>query len=667
MVIFDHYNLSMKLSVVIVNYNVEHFLEQCLLSVRKAMQLVNGEVFVVDNNSIDGSVKMVKEKFPEAKLIANKENLGFSKANNQAMRMASGEYILLLNPDTVVEDDTFEKVVTFMDHHPEAGGLGVKMVDGSGNFLPESKRGLPTPEAAFYKMFGISKLFPKSKRFSKYHLGYLDENETHQVEILAGAFMLMRRTALDKTGLLDESFFMYGEDIDLSYRIIKAGFKNYYFPGTRIIHYKGESTKKSSVNYVLVFYKAMVIFARKHYTQKNAKMLANLINIAIYFRAFFAILSRFINQLLMPVIDGVLLFGGMVTIKHFWGSQLIYSHGGDYPEVYIKYVVPSYILIWLLSVFVNGGYDKPLKIRKSVQGVLIGTITILVFYALLPEDMRFSRAMILLGTLWGIIVMPGIRFLFFMVGIPWVQLGEKQRKRFLVIGEKEEASRVASILNESYIKPDFVGLATPEKAGEVDDFFIGNINQVKDIISIYKIDEVIFCSKNLNHQTIIDKMAEWHETHVDYKIAPEDSLSIIGSNSINTRGDLYTINISTIDKPANRRNKRLLDITMSLLSLGLYPILLFIVKKPLHFFVNTFKVFSGKLSWVGYYPSGDNEIHLPKIKPGILTPLISLKSKSPSLEMIRNANILYARDYTVWKDLNIILVAFRETGNNSYS
>jgi len=207
-----------------------------------------------------------------------------------------------------------------------------------------------------------------------------------------------------------------------------------------------------------------------------------------------------------------------------------------------------------------------------------------------------------------------------------------------------------------------VGLASPEVSGEVNDSYIGNLSQVKDIISIYKIDEVIFCSKNLSHQTIIDKMAEWHKTAVEYKIAPEDSLSIIGSNSINTRGDLYTINISTINKPANRRNKRFLDLFISLTSLCLYPFLLFIVKKPRHFFTNIIKVLSGKKSWVGYYPDKDNTFHLPKIKPGILTPLTSLKKINLSAEMISNANILYARDYSVWKDLNTILINFREMG-----
>ena len=203
----------MKLSVIIVNYNVEHFLEQCLHSVRKAAKNLAVEIFVVDNNSVDASLKMVREKFPEVILIANKKNTGFSYANNQAMRQAKGEYVLLLNPDTVVEEDTFEKVVQFMDEHPDAGGLGVKMLDGKGNFLPESKRGLPTPLVAFCKIFGLARLFPRSRLFGRYHLGFLDKDQTHEIEILSGAFMLMRKTALDKVGLLDEAFFMYGEEI----------------------------------------------------------------------------------------------------------------------------------------------------------------------------------------------------------------------------------------------------------------------------------------------------------------------------------------------------------------------------------------------------------------------------------------------------------------------
>ena len=256
----------MKVSIVIVNYNVRDFLEQCLRSVFRATGGIDSEVFVVDNHSVDGSQAMVRDKFPQVNLIENHQNLGFSKANNQALRLVKGEYVLVLNPDTLLEEETIRKCIFFMDSHPEAGALGVKMINGKGKFLPESKRALPTPAVAFYKMFGLAKLFPKSQKFGKYHLSYLDKDKIHSVEILCGAFMFIRKEALNKAGLFDEDFFMYGEDIDLSYRLIKAGYLNYYFPESTIIHYKGESTRKSSVNYVLMFYKAMLVFTGKHFS-----------------------------------------------------------------------------------------------------------------------------------------------------------------------------------------------------------------------------------------------------------------------------------------------------------------------------------------------------------------------------------------------------------------
>ncbi|MCH8319239.1 MAG: glycosyltransferase family 2 protein, partial [Bacteroidetes bacterium] len=371
---------SKKLSIVIVNYNVRHFLEHALQSVKKAAKNLDVEIFVVDNNSVDGSVEMVKNKFtkahssrlqsekksPHVILIENQENIGFSKANNQAIKQAKGEYVLLLNPDTIVEEDTLKKCCEFMDKHPEAGGLGVKMLDGNGNFLPESKRGLPTPEVALYKMLGLSKLFPKSKIFGKYHLGYLDKDCTHEVEILSGAYFMIRKKVLDKTGLLDENYFMYGEDIDLSYRIIKAGYKNYYFADTRIIHYKGKSTSKTSANYVFMFYKAMIIFARKHFSNKEAVLFSLLINLAIYFRAFLAVLSRFIRKSILPLADISIIYIGMYFLKTYWEDNHKWVPG-EYPPEFMLVAVPAYILFWLVSVYLSGGYDKPVRSSKIVQ------------------------------------------------------------------------------------------------------------------------------------------------------------------------------------------------------------------------------------------------------------------------------------------------------------
>jgi GT2 family glycosyltransferase len=656
----------MKLSVVIVNYNVEHFLEQCLYSVRKASKGIDVEVFVVDNNSVDGSLRMLSDKFPEVILIANKGNLGFSKANNQAIKISSGEYVLLLNPDTVVEDDTFSKVIAFMDAHPDAGGLGVKMVDGKGKFLPESKRGLPTPKAAFYKIFGFSRLFPRSKRFSHYHLGYLDKDKIHEIEVLSGAFMLMRRTALDKSGLLDEDFFMYGEDIDLSYRLTLAGYKNYYFPQTRIIHYKGESTKKSSVNYVFVFYNAMIIFARKHFSQKRAKTFTLLINIAIYFRAFIALISRFIKRIALPLADLLLGYAGLFLIQEYWGYMTIYKHGGDYPFELVGIVLPAYMFVWLISVYLSGGYDKPVKLSATYGGIAIGSIVILILYALLPESLRFSRALIFLGTLWFLLITTINRFAAHLLKLEGFRLGRDQKKRFLVIGDEAEARRVESILKSTTIKPDFVGLVLHDSNSNVPVDFIGHIGQAKDILNIYNINEVIFCSKSVPHHLIIDKMTAWHHTQVDYKIAPEDSLSIIGSNSINTRGDLYTVDIKAIDKASNRRYKRLFDIAASLMVIITWPFLLFFLPNKLGILRNALLVLFGKRSWVGYCPlEKESPSRLPGIRKGIVSPADVFSQGVKDPETLRHLNLLYARDYKMLKDANIMLQSLHCIGRKS--
>ena len=254
----------MKLSVIIVNYNVKHFLEQCLYSVRRAAEKVqSAEVIVVDNASSDGSVGYIRNRFPDIRLIASNENLGFARANNLAMRESKGEYVLLLNPDTIVAENTFLHFVDFMDKHPDAGACGAYMLHTDGTFALESRRGLPTPFVAFCKMSGLTSLFPKSKIFGRYYMRYLNETKVNPIEIVSGAFMFMRREALDKVGLLDEDFFMYGEDIDLSYAITRAGYKNYYFPCT-MVHYKGESTSYDAA-YRRNFYGAMQLFYEKYY------------------------------------------------------------------------------------------------------------------------------------------------------------------------------------------------------------------------------------------------------------------------------------------------------------------------------------------------------------------------------------------------------------------
>jgi GT2 family glycosyltransferase len=643
-------NFRYKIAVIIVNYNVEFFLEQCLNSVQKGISGISAEVFVVDNNSIDGSVEMVRNKFPFVKLIANKDNKGFSKANNQAIQLANSEFVLLLNPDTVIEEDTLSKVIDFMDKQPNAGGLGVRMLDGKGKFLPESKRGLPTPSVAFYKIFGLSKIFPKSKKFGQYHLGHLDEFETNEIEILSGAFMLMRAEALEKVGLLDETFFMYGEDIDLSYRILKGGYKNYYFPETRIIHYKGESTKKSSVNYVFVFYKAMVIFAQKHFSNKNARLFSFLINSAIYFRAGLALINRFVKRSILPLLDVSIILTCLYWLTYRWRIENI-----SFPAEILKIALPAYTLVWLISVFFSGGYDRPTKLISFAKGIFWGTLGILVIYALLPKTWQFSRLYIIIGAALVYAYFLLTRFVFHLLIGREFRLNKTKSKNFAIIGSKEEIQRVENILKQTNSQlNNILHVSSNEEKLENS---VGTVNQLDQIVHIFEINEIIFCAKDNSAQTIIHWMSVIESDAIDFKIAQPDSLFLIGSNSIETAGDLYVVNINAIAKQDNQRKKRVFDFLFSILFLLLSPLVILLYSNKRKFYKNICQVIIGKKSIVGYALKKDSLHQLPRIRVGILTPMDEISSNDESL--IDKLNLIYARDYAVSKDFSILLKSLK--------
>lgn len=646
----------MELSVIIVNYNVKHFLEQCLHSVQKAAGKLDVEIFVVDNNSVDGSSQLVKEKFPGIFLIENKQNLGFAKANNQAVRQAKGRYILLLNPDTVVEEDTFRKVIAFMDEHPEAGGLGVKMIDGKGNFLPESKRGLPTPRVAFSHMSGLSRLFPRSKSLGKYHMTYLDKDSIHEVDVLAGAFMLLRKEVLDTVGLLDETFFMYGEDIDLSYRITKAGFRNYYFPETTIIHYKGESTKKGSLNYVKVFYHAMIIFAQKHFSGGKAGSLSLLIHLAIYFRAFLSVIRRLFDRLFVPLLDALFIFSGFLFLTPLWEN--FRYEPGYYPPGFLKIVVPVYIIFWVLAIFFSGGYKKPVRLLNVARGVLWGTVSILLVYSLVDEQYRFSRALILLGSVWAAVILILYRLGFHALKIKSFGLAIQKTKKIAIAGHPAEARRVKELLQQTRIQSEFAGFIALDPADNGEQY-IGSIDQLNEIVRINRIDEIVFCSQSISSAEIIRAMLQLTSLDIDFKIAPPESVSIIGSNSIHTAGDLYVVHVNTLSKPSNRMKKRWFDAVTAFFFLFFSPLLIWCFKRKTRFMRNAFHVFTGKKTWVGYIAEGAATGKLPPLKPGILSPA-DMFEHLPAEPAKKQLNILYARDYNVLTDAEILLKGWKE-------
>ena len=653
----------MKLSIIIVNYNVSYFLEQCLQSVYAALENVDAEVFVVDNHSVDNSVEMVQSKFPQAMLLSNTENLGFAKANNQAIRLAKGDYVLLLNPDTVVEADTFEKIISFMDKTPDAGALGVKMVDGRGEFLPESKRSLPIPSVAFYKIFGLSKLFKKSKRFGRYHLTYLSPDEIHSVEVLSGAFMLLRKSVLDKIGLLDEDYFMYGEDIDLSYRVIKGGYKNYYYPKTRIIHYKGESTKKGSLNYVFVFYRAMQIFAQKHFSSKNAFLFNAMINIAIWLRALLSIIKRLLFKVLVPLLDFLLIYAGSFGIALYWEYAVLTERASSFSDLFLYVILPIYAFVWTLSIYFTNGYKKPVSISSVNQGIIGGTIFILLVYSLLSEDLRFSRAIIVFGAIWAFLATNFLRYIISKMSLKNYPVGQKHNARILIIGDEKETNRVSTLLSMTSLRNEFIGFINHTASNEKNPYFLGDISQLKDIISIYRIGEVIFCGKNISAKEIIDTMSDMYNVVLDYKIAPPESSYIIGSNSINASSEMYMMSVNSIGKKENRRKKRTIDVLVSVVFFFLFPAIVWFVNRKRMFLRNIFLCLIGKKTWISYCPSDDDmQYSLPKLKKGVLFPTDALDLECYNNEIVCQVNNLYARDYTISTDLNILLKGFNRLG-----
>jgi GT2 family glycosyltransferase len=520
----------MELSVIIVSYNVRHFLEQCLLSVRKASENIDCEIFVVDNNSADGSCAMVSREFPEIKLIINQVNKGFSAANNQAIVLAKGRYILLLNPDTIVEEDTFSGCIGFMNNHPDAGAMGVKMIDGKGRVLPESKRSLPTPKTAFFKIFGFSFLFPKSRIFNKYYLGHLDSQVTTKADIISGAFMFLRREAVQETGFLDEDFFMYGEDIDFSYRLMKAGFNNYYFPERKIIHYKGESTKKENLNVLVYFYKAMLIFVRKHFRSGSYKSFIFLIQSAIFFRAGLSLLRRFLRRIFLPLTDAALIYFIYQLIIPLWASYR-FGAGYKYPGTFTDIIVPFYTLTMVLAITLASGYSIPSKISSTVKGIIAGTLIILVIYALLPLELRFSRAVIIIAGAISLLLIPLFRALISLTTWNIAENPFERAIRTAIVASPESYSKVRKLISETRLRNIVCGRISIKKE-DIQEEVLGNINQIREVIKVNRIKEVIFTTSELSASQIIDSMHIISDCNLRIRIASGSEKYILGSKYV---------------------------------------------------------------------------------------------------------------------------------------
>lgn len=522
-------------SVIIVNYNVKEFLQQALQSVAKASETVATEVFVVDNDSADGSVDMVRSSFPTVRVIANDHNAGFARANNQAIRMATGRYLLILNPDTIVSEDTLTSLVAFMDKHPDAGAAGCRILNPDGTFARESRRAFPTPSVAFFRMTGLSRLFPGSRLFGRYNLTYLPVDEIAEIDALSGSCMMVRHSAIvgfseahhqpmlngqprpaprhfrEGAGLLDEDFFMYGEDLDWCYRIQKAGWKIYYTPDTHIIHYKGASTKKSELRYVRLFYGAMIRFAEKHLDDGYPRPVLWLLHLAVVGHGALAALRTALQRLAPLLLDVALVWAVVMGLGELRAAQ----SGTSFPDLFYWLIAPGFALIAAIAIATLGGYRGH---RRRLGPVWIGVCTSFILLAAVSffvKEIAFSRAIVLASFPGSALVLSAVRLL--------RRLRRRGMGRTLFVGNAEEMARLPSVLRQrerehfelvGYVSQEDSAGATPR---------LGGLHHLRDLVLLRGIDDVVFGASNLSNQVIFTLMQRLRGLSARTYILPERS------------------------------------------------------------------------------------------------------------------------------------------------
>jgi GT2 family glycosyltransferase len=648
--------LSMILSVVIVSYNVKTFLEQCLRSVLKAAEGIESEIFVVDNNSVDGTEAMLMAKFsclPNVHLIFNRENLGFSKANNQALRRCRGRYVLVLNPDTLVQEDTFRKMIAFMEQDPTIGAAGCKLLNADGSFQLSCRRSFPTPEVSFYKIIGLSALFPQSRRFARYNLTYLPIDATYEVDALMGAFMFIRREVLEQVGLFDESFFMYGEDLDLCYRIKQAGWKIYYYHETQIIHYKGESTKKESFNYVIRFYEAMLIFVRKHYRSRYSRLFEAILVLGIYLRASLAFLRRLLMRLGVPLLDLVL-----IVLSIFVGFRYKFS---VYPTEFLSIVLPAYTAVWVTLLVAFGQYRaaRQYSLKTLALALCIGFLinASLTFFF---KQYAFSRVGLSASFVCALLFLGGWRVLWRAFALKAFSGTLACRRRLAVVGTGPAAIDVATKLQANISKNyDFVGYISTGN-GVANEQTLGRLENIVDIVRINRIDELVFVSSEVSNMDALTAISKCSRMPVACRIAPSGLDVMISSGSIED----FSNTIALVDvelalsQPARQISKRIFDVLLCPLVL---LVLLVRRTKPLS---EVWQVLRGKKTWVGVSALHSKSSGVYAWRTGVWS-LAELQHATTPAQCER-ADLFYAKNSSLGLDTEILFKSLFSKSHSRY-
>ena len=657
---------TVDVSVVIVTYNVREFLEQALRSVERASGGLAVETWVVDNDSADGSAAMVRERFPEVRLIANEDNVGFAVANNQALRRCAGRHVLVLNPDTILQEDTLRTMVGFLDRHPEAGAVGCRILNPDGTFAPESRRAFPTPAVALYRIAGLGRLFPQSPRFGRYNLTYLPADEVCEVDALSGSCMMVRREAVlpdaeadarphdhrQPAGLFDEAFFMYGEDLDWCYRIQQAGWRIFYTPETQIVHYKGESTKKGDLRYVLLFYGAMLRFVEKHVVRREAGVwdraassaLALAIRLGIVVRGGLAALGRLARAASGPALDGSLAWLGLAATAWAWSESGGFSFGPGYYGI----VLSAYAGALVAAVELMGGYHARRSVRSVLAGGLVAGLAVATVSFFVPS-VAFSRAVVGVGLAVATILLAARR----------LSVATGGTRRVLVVGEAREAERLRRLLADGQPETAVVGYVAETGAGED---WAGRPRQLRDLARLSAVDDVVFAADSLTNTAILDGMRSLRGLPVQLKILASGHDRVIGKASIEDFAAPLQQAERTVAPLRSPLTRRLAETPVALalwlaapllaLAAHLWPASRWPSRAALARTMSA--VLTGRRALVGYDPEGPHPPEAWGLPPGAVSVLDTRRPRPATITEAHRAYWFYARHQSVRLDLEIV-------------
>lgn len=686
---------AVDLSIIIVNYNVKEFLANCLTSVKKASASLSCEIFVVDNASSDGSIPFLKERFPNVKYIENEQNLGFGKANNQAISQATGKYTLLLNPDTLLQEDTFHVLIDYMEAHEECGACGCKILNPDGTFAPESRRSVPTVSTALYKAVGLTALFPESKIFGTYYLGWMGEDEGGEIPVLSGSFMFFRTQCLKELGGFDERFFMYGEDIDLCYRAKQDGWSIHYVPDTSIIHYKGESTKKNEIAYNRVFNDALYKFFEKHFTSRYSVLFKFLIFWAIRFRA---VASFFVNNIrtYRYIITDLIVINMALLVGMFIRSS--FDPDGIFSMLQAQFFWLN--LLWCLSYLsfarlygiIN---EHKLSIVGSLKAVVFSFLT-LVAITFFLRSLAFSRIILAVSFLIGFIGIGFIRFRRInKIKSTKFSRGKVTPVRMLLVGIGDSTEQIVSkIKGMARWQVEIAGVVRQNPQGAVKDdslseYEVGDLTDLKSLIRTTRSDIVVFLLESVSHKELLNSIRTLRDVDIEIKVIPPNMNFILGKADVEYLDDIAVVDLQlSFFNPVQKFLKRSFDFVLG--SLGLLLLLPFMWavfnvrsekkrevtifngsgKKTLHLinhqtfssriynrWMLCYKIAIGDISFVGSPVGPVSKQDMTRYKTGLTGYVQINRDRITSQQDQEQFDLHYLQNYSIWLDLDILFKA----------